>query len=74
MSGSKYETMAFAIEKKMQELDKGASDLVEQKQLEKQRKENQRFSLALDQITRLAASAQDKKKTLQMCKYIEWIV
>jgi hypothetical protein len=34
MSGSKYETMAKAVEKKLEELNKGASDLVRQKQLE----------------------------------------
>lgn len=38
MSGSKYETMAKAIEKKIEELDRGASDLVRQKQLEQQLK------------------------------------
>ena len=38
MSGSKYETMAKAVEKKLEELNKGASDLVKQKQLEQKLK------------------------------------
>jgi hypothetical protein len=34
VSGSKYETMAKAIEKKIAELNKGATDKVKQKQIE----------------------------------------